>query len=115
MLKRNGVNNTIFFTSAQEAINYLDREAKSHYFILLDLNMPQMNGWDFLEACQKRSYADKIFVAIVTSSLIKADMEKAKKYPQVIKYYKKVLSLSQFEEIAKLQQEIPELNFSEKK
>jgi len=48
-------------------------------FILLDLNMPIMSGFAFLEACNKlpERLPDTIKIAIISSSLDKRDRDRA--------------------------------------
>jgi CheY-like chemotaxis protein len=58
--------------------------------ILLDINMPGMNGWEFLESFQKMG--KEISVYILTSSIDSADYRKAERYKQVKKYIEKPLN-----------------------
>lgn len=58
--------------------------------ILLDLNMPGMNGWEFLDNFQK--IGKNITVYILTSSIDSADYRKAQKYKLVKKYIEKPLN-----------------------
>lgn len=112
MLKKMGVVDPLFFSEGMKALDYLERESETieHFFILLDLNMPGLNGWEFLDIIKDKPYAEKLHVAIVTSSLFKDDFKKADHYPQVIGYFQKSLSVQEFREIIALQEEIP--NFS---
>jgi len=66
--------------------------------IFLDLNMPVMNGWDFLEALKNKNVFHRII--ILTSSISKIDQEKAKEYPCVIKYMVKPMNKKKFSELA---------------
>jgi len=63
--------------------------------IFLDLNMPVMNGWEFLEAYTNRYAA--VFPAtkiiIVSSSIDPVDKLKAKDYPFVIDFISKPLTV----------------------
>ena len=61
--------------------------------ITMDINMPVMNGWDLLNALQVSPISDKVFVAMVTSSIDKMDRERASRYPQVIGFYEKALNV----------------------
>jgi CheY-like chemotaxis protein len=55
--------------------------------VLLDLNMPIMNGFEFLQAYNNLSFEDKdhVLIILVTSSNNPSDIEKAKELG--IKYY----------------------------
>ncbi|CAL67181.1 response regulator [Christiangramia forsetii] len=66
--------------------------------IFLDLNMPVMNGWDFLEAMKNKNVRHRII--ILTSSTSKIDKEKAKEYPCVIKYMVKPMNKKKFSELS---------------
>lgn len=84
-----------FFTSAEESLHYL--ENSQGYFpnlILLDINMPIMNGWDFLDEYTQRGYDQRYHTCIVvlSSSVYEEDKQKAMTYPCVIEYIEKPLS-----------------------
>jgi len=66
--------------------------------IFLDLNMPVMNGWDFLDAMKNRNIYHRII--ILTSSTSKIDLEKAKEYSCVVKYMVKPMNRKKFSEIS---------------
>ncbi|HET8854398.1 MAG TPA: response regulator [Salinimicrobium sp.] len=81
------------FKNGKEALDYISSNGvrETPYLILLDINMPVMNGWDFLEAIQEKDFKENIFVAMVTSSINTNDMQHALQYPQVIDYLEKPL------------------------
>jgi CheY-like chemotaxis protein len=72
------------FTNGQDAIEHLktiaDNPEQLPDMILLDLNMPVMDGWGFLEAYETITFADpnKINLYIVTSSISPYEVERAK-------------------------------------
>jgi len=70
-----------------------NKEDDASFLIFLDINMPVMNGWDLLNALQVSPLSDKVFVALVTSSVDKMDKERASRYPQVIGFYEKALNV----------------------
>lgn len=69
--------------------------------ILLDLNMPMMDGWEFLDAIADFSLSSKVCVFILTSSIQPNDMEKSMNYAEVKGYFSKPLNKSN---IARMQQ-----------
>ncbi|MEX0883048.1 MAG: response regulator [Cyclobacteriaceae bacterium] len=70
--------------------------------VFLDINMPVMDGWAFLELLQYKDYKHKIQVVMVTSSTDPADKLKSNKYPQVIGYLEKPVYPQVFAEIFNL-------------
>jgi len=62
--------------------------------IFLDLNMPEMSGWDFLEEMKKNKHTSK--VVILSSSTSNLDINRASEYAQVISYQTKPPSREKF-------------------
>ncbi len=56
-------------------------------FIFLDLNMPRMTGWAFLDKMEAAGLKYKVF--ILTSSVSSFDHEKAKTYANVVECLEK--------------------------
>ncbi|MBS1614107.1 MAG: response regulator [Bacteroidetes bacterium] len=86
--------------NGQEALDYLEREETCPDVILLDLNMPVMDGFDFLEEYAKREKCHahtKIFV--LTSSNRAEDKDRAVKNKFVMGYFDKPLSYFHIKEI----------------
>src|SRR5690242_16201265 len=74
--------NPLSFFNGKEALDHLlnEKDKSKTFLILLDINMPVMNGWEFLNMLKERPVPDNIQVAIVTSSIDAADKEKAGQY-----------------------------------
>ncbi len=62
--------------------------------ILLDLNMPVMDGWDFLEKFEKNrsNYIKEIKVFIVSSSVDEKDISRSQTYSSVKGFISKPLN-----------------------
>lgn len=83
----------LIFENGKLALDFvLKYDEKQIFIVLLDINMPTMNGWEFLDAINQGSLDRPIFVAIVSSSVDLSDIERAKKYPQVMTYIDKPLN-----------------------
>jgi CheY-like chemotaxis protein len=67
--------------------------------IFLDLNMPVLDGWQFLQEYINSDFPNKIPVYILTSSNYQADMEKSKDFDVVKGYIVKPLKKDVVEEI----------------
>jgi CheY-like chemotaxis protein len=67
------------FTAANglEALGLLNQMQPSPAIIFLDLNMPLVNGWEFLERVKKNDKMNQIPVIILTTSNDKTDKKKA--------------------------------------
>ncbi len=83
------------FSMANEALDFIILKACPEQFFLLflDINMPKMNGWDFLDQLLNNPAANRIKVVMVTSSLSFADRERARVYEKlVIDFWEKPIS-----------------------
>lgn len=89
------------FTNPEEALTYL--EDKQNTLIFLDLNMPEMNGWEFLDSLNAKQQQQHRII-ILSSSTSAVDHNKAKEYSSVIKYVEKPLNKRKFNELQPLLQ-----------
>jgi len=94
----------ILCQSGEEALNYLSRnkneEDRIPDFILLDIQMPEMDGFEFLEIYKglPKSITEKCVVAILSSTLDFGDIKKAEANPHVVKLFRKPLFPKELEE-----------------
>lgn len=86
-------------TNGQEAIDLLDKVGTSDMraLVLLDINMPICNGWEFLDLLNSKIYKDKVQVAVVSSSTDNIDRQNASKYNNVIDYLVKPIKAADLE------------------
>lgn len=103
LVKRERLANTFLtFASGPEALDYLSEHGPDSIdAIMLDLNMPRMNGFEFIEAATE-AHGEKlspIFV-MLTSSLNPEDEAKARSMDQIKKFYKKPLTVEVLHEMA---------------
>ena len=87
------------FHSGIEALDYLgkytDVPEMLPNFILLDIQMPEMDGFEFLERYKKlpKQIIDKCPVAMLSSTLDFGDIKRAEANAYVVKLLKKPLSI----------------------
>jgi response regulator RpfG family c-di-GMP phosphodiesterase len=75
-------------------------------YILLDINMPIMNGWEFLDE-YKRLNLDplgKSKIYIISSSVFSNDINKARSYPLVKDFISKPLNVEKIKELFGVEQ-----------
>ena len=87
------------FMNGKEAINTLTNTIEeSEYLpdiILLDIHMPVMDGWEFMEEIKiiKSKISKKIIIYIVSSSIAVEDKNKSKTFIDIIGYIPKPISV----------------------
>jgi CheY-like chemotaxis protein len=88
------------YTDAGELLQYftscvVDSPEKLPDVILLDINMPMMDGWEFLEEFEKipQDARKKCNVVMLTSSIDTSDIEKSKMYSSVTDFISKPLTI----------------------
>ncbi|NRR91086.1 response regulator [Winogradskyella undariae] len=99
----NFCNSFMVFKNGQEAINNLKPIMNSDEaipnVILLDINMPIMDGWQFLDEFIKIESHKSITIYIVSSSIDPVDLNRAKRYDNIKNYIIKPISFKKLESI----------------
>ena len=74
------------FINGLEALEYLKKEycLEDNFVLFLDLNMPVMNGWQFLETLHHVAQPKNCMVFILTSSNYQKDLHKLEENPFVL-------------------------------
>ncbi|KJD35832.1 transcriptional regulator [Tamlana sedimentorum] len=95
----------MIFNNGEEAINNLTPILESGKnmpsVILLDLNMPIMDGWQFLDEFIKIESHKKITIYIVSSSIDPKDKNRLKNYQSVSKFIIKPVTIDLLGKISK--------------
>lgn len=110
LLKRTGFAQEVHTAiDGSEALAYFERlfaeeadpVAAAPELILLDINMPVMNGWEFLQEYNPR-FREKLtntHIVILSSTIDPEDFALAKQYPVVAQFISKPLSVENLEEL----------------
>lgn len=102
--KSNLTNVVVIKTSGTEALDYLTAETKPYCdLIFLDINMPGMNGWEFLEQYNllDKKLQSRAILIMLTTSENPDDIERAKKWNFISEYITKPLNKTMMERVVK--------------
>ncbi len=83
--------------------NNKSKTSKKPELIFLDLNMPVMGGWEFLDLFTSPDYSDfnTAKVIVLSSTIDPDDLAKAKKYPIIIDFLSKPITKPMLEYLKK--------------
>jgi CheY-like chemotaxis protein len=97
----------VVLDNALDAIEFLKQKINDEYqrpdLIFLDINMPAMNGWEFMEEYKKLSPEQhaKVVLIMLTTSLNPYDLKKAKEIELVHGFENKPLLMENMKAIIK--------------
>ncbi|HEV7349748.1 response regulator [Telluribacter sp.] len=111
IVRQHFAENIITRKNGKEGLDYFDELSTQPGadevpdLILLDINMPVMNGWDFLDDYSQRfeTKFPNTKVCMLSSTVDPADFQKASNYACVISFVSKPLLMSEVEMLRKLE------------
>ena len=95
------------FKNGKDAIDNLYKSSENSEsvpdIILLDINMPIMDGWEFMEELGliKTNFNNEIVVYIVSSSIAIEDKNKSKSYENILGYLSKPINVNDYPAVKK--------------
>ncbi len=89
------------FLLATEALDWLSGLLPEQLpdLILLDINMPVMDGWEFLAALNEKGPLAQIKIILLTSSIREDDRDKVTGYASLIGFLSKPLNIEVLEHL----------------
>lgn len=89
------------FINGKEVLDYIlrNKDRNINFLLLLDINMPVMNGWEFMDEISKYGLKNKVNSIILTSSADNTDLAKSKTYSNIVHYIQKPLTKEKIEKI----------------
>jgi CheY-like chemotaxis protein len=79
--------------SGFKALDIIKKQESGPELIFLDINMPKMNGWEFLAEYQKLNLKTKPVIVMLTTSLNPQDRERSRGIPEVVTFRTKPLNV----------------------
>jgi len=99
-LEKNGYKHDVqSFLNPEDALVQLKKQGQipPPNVILLDINMPQMDGWEFLEKLRALAFSiQNLQIFMVSSSIDHRDIERAKNSSLLKGYFSKPLDINAF-------------------
>ncbi|GGD25197.1 response regulator [Flavobacterium orientale] len=112
IVKANFGKEIIFAQNGQEALDLFEKlkddnlkdGAQVPQLVFLDLNMPVMNGWDFIEkfSLDTNSAFKNTKVIILSSTIDPADFNRAKQYNVVSHFLSKPITVEMLEKLKEI-------------
>src|SRR5438105_4751671 len=78
--------------NAFEALEYIKTGKPAPDLIFLDINMPKMNGWEFVDEYRKLNRIQNPVIIMLSTSLNPSDIEKSREIPEIKEFKTKPLS-----------------------
>lgn len=97
-----------YFNAAKPALKFIEKNISYElsFLILLDLGMPEMDGWQLLDSLKESPYGNNIYVVLVTASENEEDKKRASAYKQVHGFVTKPFVIEHFKMLKRIKKVI---------
>ena len=96
--------NFLVFKNGQEALDYIKPRLVNSEpladMILLDINMPVMDGWEFLDNLKNVPNSEKLNINLISSSIDPVDIQKAESYDLIKNFLTKPISVDKVKSLS---------------
>lgn len=91
-LELNDSIDVLMFENGQEGLDYImSQTANQSYLIFLDIHMPVINGWQFLDRLKNQGINNTL-VYITSSSINPEEIKQANTFPMVVDFLSKPIT-----------------------
>ena len=84
-------------SNGKEAMEYFTSGSDHPNLVFIDINMPLVNGFEFLDFYSSKDWNNNTKFAIYSSSTRLEDLEKSKNYKNIVDYIEKPLTVEKME------------------
>lgn len=104
ILELAGITDYRICTSGEEALKYLNKCSNENRFpdvIFVDINMPGMNGFEFVEQYEKTYYPQnpESRIIMLTNSVLASEKKQAMRHESVYNFWNKPLTHERLQEL----------------
>ena len=86
----------LLFENGQQGIDYITSQPPNqNYLIFLDIHMPILDGWQFLQGLQSQNSTNNYFIYVTSSSVNPVEIQQADKFPEVVNFLSKPITHEQ--------------------
>lgn len=102
MIELTGISrDVVSYNNAEEALKALSNGHPMPDLILLDLNMPNMDGFELIKKFKTANLLQKTSIYIVSSSIDPLDIQRLRNFPEIKDYISKPLTTEKLESLLK--------------
>ncbi|WP_302884470.1 response regulator [Wenyingzhuangia gilva] len=82
------------YTNPIKGLEFISTHLTKKYFLFLDINMPEMTGWEFIEQINQAdiNVKENLQIYMLSSSVEPSDLERVKNYDNIVGFIEKPLN-----------------------